>query len=143
MQTEVKERIDYLLSGLEKDSPLPEREFDLIIKDFDFRLPDTYMEVMKEFNGGEGEVGKDSWLLLFPINELQKVNDNYSLLMTDIPDYFLIGKDAADTGYAFHKTYGSFHSFGLISDFETDPIEFLGSNFIAFLEYLYNYRYKE
>jgi hypothetical protein len=98
---------------------------------------------MKDFNGGEGEVGENSWLLLFPINELREVNKDYNFLMDDIPDYFLIGKDAADTGYAFHKTNGTFHSFGLMSNFDTDPIEFLGDDFTAFLEYLYNYRYKE
>ncbi len=62
--------------------------------------------------------------------------------MEDIPDYFLIGKDAADTGYAFHKVQGTFHSFGLMSNFETDFIYFMGHDFYEFLETLYNYRFK-
>lgn len=125
---------------MKKEFSLPKAEFEAILKAFDFKIPQTYRDVMKEVNGYEGEVGDDSWLLLFPINELHEVNDNYSLLMRDIPDYFLIGKDAADTGYAFYKTYGTFHSFGLMSNFETDPIEFLGDDFVEFLKYLHNYR---
>ena len=143
MQRELKTEVENMLSRFEKETPLSEGEFEAVTKSFDFTIPETYLNVMKVSNGGEGEIGDESWLVLFPINELQQVNDNYRLLMTDIPDYFLIGKDAADTGYAFHKTYGTFHSFGLMSNFKTDSIEFLGKDFVAFLEYLYNYRYKE
>jgi len=92
---------------------------------------------MQEFNGGEGEIGENSWLCLFPIEELASINENYKILMLQIPDYFLFGKDAADTGYAFHKNKKSIHAFGLMSNFETDPIEFCGNNFVEFLEYLY------
>ncbi|ANE49958.1 SMI1/KNR4 family protein [Flavisolibacter tropicus] len=143
MQKDLKERVDHLLSGLEKDEPMQELEFEGIIKSFEFRFPDSYIEVMKGFNGGEGEVGEDSWLCFFPITELRQVNIDYELLMSDIPDYFLFGKDAADTGYAFHKINSTFHSFGLMSNFDTDPIAFLGNDFVAFLESLYNYRYEE
>jgi hypothetical protein len=59
---------------------------------------------MREFDGGEGRVGK--W-------------------------------DAADTGYAFHRYNKTVHGFGLMSDFSTDPIEFLGNSFTEFLEYLF------
>jgi hypothetical protein len=142
MQKEIKDKVNYLLSDLEKSEPLPQNEFDTIIERFDFYLPDTYKEIMRGFNGGEGEVGTDSWLCLFAINELEQINENYKLLMEDIPDYVLFGKDAADTGYAFHKANGTFHSFGLMSNFETDPIEFMGNDFIEFVEWLDNYRYK-
>jgi hypothetical protein len=141
LQKNIKDKVNHLLFGLEKREPISEETFNNIVERFDFKLPETYVEVMKEFNGGEGEVGQDSWLLLFSIGELNQVNEDYSLLMSDIPEYFLFGKDAADTGYAFHKTYGTFHSFGLMSNFDTDPIELLGHDFIEFLEYLYNYKF--
>jgi len=104
----------------------------------DFELPQEYVEIMKEFDGGEGEVGDNGWLCLFPIEDLLAINKAYSLLMEQIPKYFLFGKDAADTGYAFHKTNQSIHSFGLMSDFRTDSIEFCGNSFSEFLEYLYS-----
>lgn len=104
----------------------------------DFQLPVDYRELMKEFNGGEGEVGENGWLVLFPIEDLLRTNEDYISLMEQIPEYFLFGKDAADTGYAFNKRDKSFHSFGLMSDFKKDPIEFCGSSMVEFLEYLYN-----
>jgi hypothetical protein len=79
-----------------------------------FVFPKDYVEVIKEFNGGEGEVGERGWLNLFPVDDLNATNKDYDLLMNDIPDYFLFGKDAADTGYAFHKTKHTYHSFGLL-----------------------------
>ena len=103
----------------------------------DFRLPEDYIELMEEFNGGEGEVGESSWLCLFPTEDLLTVNKDYELLLKQIPDFFMFGKDAADTGFAFHKEKGTVHSFGLMSDFETDPIDFCGNSFTEFIEYLY------
>ncbi len=40
------------------------------------KLPEEYVEFMKAHNGGEGDVG-ESWLVLFPIEELQDVNDDF------------------------------------------------------------------
>jgi hypothetical protein len=105
----------------------------------DFELPADYVNVMKEFNGGEGEVGENSWLTIFPIEELILVNNDYKLLMEGVPNLFLFGKDAADSGYAFNKEKKSYHSFGLMSDFKTDSIIFCGNNFSEFIEFLYNY----
>jgi hypothetical protein len=103
---------------------------------FDFTFPADYLEVIGIFNGQAGEVGEDGWLLLFPIEELLSINQDYSLLMEDIPDYFLFGKDAADTGYAFHKTNHTYHGFGLMSNFETDPFDFSVATFLEFIKQL-------
>lgn len=104
----------------------------------DFKLPPDYLAVIKMYNGGEGEVGEESYLNLFSLEELEEVNADYAFLMNDIPDYFLFGKDAADTGYAFHKMNYTYHSFGLMSSFDTDPMVLCGNNFKEFIEYLYN-----
>ena len=103
----------------------------------DFLLPIDYIDVIKKLNGGEGDIGENSWLKLYPIEDLIQVNKDYTLLLEQIPDYFLIGKDAADTGYAFHKHKGTYHSFGLMSNFKTDSINFCGNNFLEFIKYIY------
>ncbi|HLP19471.1 MAG TPA: SMI1/KNR4 family protein [Chitinophagales bacterium] len=119
----------------------PEELIQSVQKQLDFRLPEEYLDAMRANNGREGEVGEDSWIVLFPIEELIEINHDYRLLMEQIPDYFLIGKDSADTGYAFHKHNHTFHAFGLMSDFRTDNIDFSLSSFSAFIEYLYNYKF--
>ncbi len=97
-------------------------------------LPLDYMEILQEFDGGEGEIGENGYLILFSTSEVKSANEDYSLLMEQIPDYVLIGKDAADTGYAIHKGFGTYHSFGLMSDFRTDKIKLCGSSFEEFVQ---------
>ena len=129
-----------LLSHVEKnENGVSDALIDTVHQQLDFKLPSDYIEVMKEFNGGEGEVGENSWLLMYPLEDLVSVNQDYSLLMNKVPNLFLFGKDAADSGYAFDKRKQTYHSFGLMSDFETDPIIFCGNTFYEFIEYLYNY----
>jgi len=115
---------------------------DSLIKDvrdnLNILFPLDYLEVIRKYNGGEGEIGNESYLKLFPFEELIEINNDYLDLMNEIPDYLLFGKNAADTGYAFHKTAHSYHSFGLMSNFQTDPIIFCGNTFLEFVEYLYN-----
>ncbi len=107
-------------------------------KHLDFLLPEDYVDFMCEFNGGEGGIGENGWLCLFPIHELIEINKAYQILMDQIPDYFLIAKDAADTGYALHKRNRTYHSFGLMSNFETDSIDFCGGTFLEFIETIAN-----
>ena len=111
----MEDKLKYYLNNFVKNKKIASEELIKEIERLDFGLPKDYIDLMKEFNGGEGEVGENGWLCLFPINELLIINKNYSLLMQQIPDYFLFGKDAADTGYAFHKRKGTIHSFGLMS----------------------------
>lgn len=128
----------YLSDILFSEQGASEKAIENLLKQIDFQLPKEYIDLMREHNGGEGEMGEYGWLCLFPIEDLPDVNNSYGGLMTYIPDYYLIGKDAADTGFAFHKIYGTFHEFGLMSNFETDPIIYCGKDFSEFLEYLYN-----
>lgn len=133
------DKLKYYLSDLERnDEGVSDEVIANVQKNIDFTLPEDYLDLMRTCNGGEGEVGENSWLCLFPIDELIQTNQNYILLMEKIPDYFLFGKDAADTGFAFRKSDKSIHSFGLMSNFKTDPIKFCGNNFREFIEYLYN-----
>jgi len=133
-----KELEFFLIDILKNDSQFSKDELNKIQKEINFHFPSDYIELMIEYNGGEGGVGENSWLCLFPIEGLLEINADYRLLMERIPDYILFGKDAADTGYAFNKINSSIHSFGLMSDFKTDKIEFCGNTFTEFLKYLYN-----
>lgn len=135
----MNERMRFYLSAFDVNKPgATEQSLTQLEVQENFELPVDFKDLMKEFNGAEGEIGENSWLVLFPIEDLLSANRGYKSLMDQIPDYFLFGKDAADTGYAINKQDKSFHSFGLMSDFNTDPIEFCGSSLNEFLDYLYN-----
>jgi hypothetical protein len=131
-------KLKYYLSDLVSDENPSDELVKEVQSQLDFQLPSDYVEVIKHYNGGEGEIGENSWLCLFGIEELINTNKDYHLLMDDIPEYFLFAKDSADTGFAFHKEKKTIHSFGLMSDFKTDAIKFCGNSFLEFIEYLYN-----
>lgn len=56
-------------------------------------LPDEYIEFMKLHNGGEGDTG-ESWLVLFPVEELEEINNDYEIYEY-IEGCFIIGSDGA------------------------------------------------
>lgn len=129
----------YFLHDFNKnDIGISKEIIDQVQNQLNFELPRDYLDVLKEFNGGEGQIGENSWLLLYALEDLPGINHDYSLLMEQIPDYFLFGKDSADSGFAFHKEKWTYHTFGLMSNFKTDPIDFCGNDFSEFLEFLYN-----
>jgi hypothetical protein len=130
----MKNKLNYLLQNVQKNlDNLSEKNVSLLEDAIGIKLPEDYVNIIKEYNGCEGEIGENGWLLLFPIQELLEINKSYEL-MREIPDYLLFGKDAADTGYAIHKLNKTYHSFGLMSNFKTDPIVFCGNSFVEFLE---------
>lgn len=92
------------MNDIEKNEHRASDELIKTVQDqLDFVQPNDYIDLMKAFDGGEGEIGENSWLCLFPIEELIEINEDYKILMEQIPDYYLFGKDSADTGFAFHK----------------------------------------
>lgn len=54
-------------------------------------LPQNYIDFMTEHNGGEGDIG-ESWLVLYPIEELKAVNDDYNV-PEYLPKHIIIGSN--------------------------------------------------
>jgi hypothetical protein len=134
----MNEKLSNLLLGFYKRLPGVSNSFILEVQErLGFEFPSDYVDVMNEFDGGEGGIGIGT-LILYSIDEMIEANNQYNYLMKHIPDFYLFGQDAADTGFAFHKRNKTAHSFGMLSDFDTDPIIFCGNNFTEFLEHLDN-----
>jgi len=55
------------------------------------RLPEEYIEVLKQFNGGEGDIGEE-YLVLHSAQELQEINDDIEIAQFD-KDIFIIGSN--------------------------------------------------
>jgi hypothetical protein len=135
----MNKKLSFLLSEFAAITPaMSKRVIAEVQKEAGFEFPVDYVEVMREMNGGEGEIGENCWLNLWQIEKLIDINRKYDYLMKGIPDYFLFGKDSADTGYAFHKKEKTINEFGLLSSFPRDRIKMIGYSFAEFLEYLYN-----
>jgi len=137
----MKPRLAFLLDAFYKNTPgVTENEIAAVHEDIGFQLPADYLEVMREFDGGEGKPGGvGRRLILYSLYEAVEANQLMHDLMRQIPDYFLFGRDSSDGGFAFHKQNRTVHEFGLMSNFRTDPIDLVGNSFEEFLEFLYNY----
>lgn len=53
--------------------------------------PRNYIDFMTEHNGGEGDIG-ESWLRLYPMEELKEINDSYNV-PEYLPDHIIIGSN--------------------------------------------------
>lgn len=83
-------------------------------------LPQNYMDFMTEHNGGEGDIG-ESWLVLFPIEELMEINDGYHIPEC-LPDHIIIGSNGGGEFFGINPD-GQY--FIVPSTFEMDEITIL------------------
>jgi hypothetical protein len=129
----------YLVELVKAEIGVPEAELQEVQKKVNFDFPQEYADFLREFNGAEGEVGENSWLVIFRLEQLIPFNKALDLLNEDSPPYFVFGKDAAETDYGFHKIDKTFHSFGAYTDYRDEEVVFCGNSFSEFIEFLYNH----
>lgn len=65
-------------------------------------LPENYLAFMKQHNGGEGETPGGSWLVLFSLEELQGINDDYEI-PEFLPDHIIIGDNGGGEFFGINK----------------------------------------
>ena len=88
---------------------------DVIEKINEVVLPKDYVEFMKKHNGGEGDIG-EAWLVLYPMEELQEVNDDYEIEKY-LPDHIIIGSDGGGELYGI-DTQGNYFNVPVMMDEE-------------------------
>jgi hypothetical protein len=111
--------------------PLPSEDLSIIrevIKELNFNIPQDYIDFLSEVDGGEGAIGRNSYLILWPSRDLLTNNADYNTA-SFANDYFLIGQDAADTAYGIKKSDGMIYEFGFLANLNTDPPKRCGTNF--------------
>jgi hypothetical protein len=63
------------------------------------RLPQGYLQFLSIANGGEGFIGR-SYAILWPVNELPKMNDAYEV-SAYAPGLLIFGSDGGGEAYGF------------------------------------------
>jgi hypothetical protein len=96
---------------------------DEIIRINEVVLPKNYLEFMKKHNGGEGDIG-ENWLVLYSLEELQEVNDDYETKQF-LPGRIIIGSDGGGELYGLDDK-GNYFNVPMIID-END-ITLLGTD---------------
>ncbi len=64
-------------------------------------LPQDYTALLKQFNGGEGMIGPNTYLILFAVNELASLNKAYQV-EDYVPGLLIFGSDGGGEAYAFN-----------------------------------------
>lgn len=91
-------------------------------------LPEDYLAFMKKHNGGEGDIG-GTYLVLFPLEELQTVNDNYATAEV-LDGCVIIGGDGGGELYGVTED-GRYFNVPAIMDKE--DITYLGNTMEEFI----------
>ena len=96
-------------------------------------VPFDYAELVRRYNGVEGFVGPEQYLMLWRAEEVEELNASYGVAQY-LPGIVLIGTDGSDSGFGVDVggTYVSVPLIGM-SPQETKP---LGTSFEDFLDRL-------
>ena len=86
-------------------------------------LPKDYIEFMKKHNGGEGDIG-ETWLVLYPLEELQEINDAYEI-EEFLSGHIIIGSNGGGELYGIDNNGNFFNVPALI---EEDYVTLLGTD---------------
>ena len=89
----------------------------------DVILPLQYINFMKKHNGGEGDIG-ETWLILFRIEDLQEINDDYCI-EEFLPGHIIIGTNGGGELYGI-DIKGNYYNVPEI--FEEEYISVLGND---------------
>jgi len=74
-----------------------------IEKKLNFKFPIQYKEFMLKYDGAEGEIGENSYLVIWPLKEIVSLNEEFEISKY-IPDLICFGSDGGGMGYAFKRT---------------------------------------
>jgi hypothetical protein len=96
-------------------------------------FPESYRTFLRTANGGEGPIGNESYLILWPAEELVQHNEGYKPDSRYAPDLVFIGTDGGNEAFAFHRAEGTFVSAPLIG-MTPEAVNVRGSDFQEFLE---------
>ena len=86
-------------------------------------LPKQYVSFMKKHNGGRGDIG-ETWLELYPLEELQEINDDYRI-EDFLPDHIIIGSNGNGELYGIDN---SGHYFNVPIMIDEEDVTVLGND---------------
>jgi len=71
-------------------------------KELGYALPDDYRQFLRQKNGGEGFIGPNSYLILWPLEQLVSLNLAYEAARY-APGFLLFGSNGGGEAYAFNS----------------------------------------
>lgn len=113
-----------------------------VLRDIESKLgvsfPAQFADFLLKSNGVEGSIGNNSYLVLWPIEEMISLNDAYAV-NEFAPGLLLIGSDGGGVAYAFDTRVETMPIVAVpFVGMDLNEAVLCGRTFVEFLEYLYN-----
>lgn len=89
-----------MVNSMELNKPADETKITEVENQIGVQLPIQYKQFMLYSNGAEGELGENSYLVIWPIEEIISLNEAYSVNQYT-PGILYFGSDGGDIAYAF------------------------------------------
>jgi|SRR5215472_16113009 len=101
-----------------------------------FHLPQDYVEFLQRTNGGEGLIGQNAYVILWPVEDLLEMNRAYQV-NEYAPGLFIFGSDGGGEAFAFDRRSEKMPVVSVpFVGMDPSLIQPLGSGFQLFLEEL-------
>jgi hypothetical protein len=120
------ERIERILNKLSKQPGTHDSPRDIKLGD--------YAHFLQRFDGAEGFINPDHYLLLWGAKQISELNKAYSVLQF-LPEGVLIGTDGDDAGFGISPTTGRYFSVPLVG-MSPKAVRDMGASFEEFMERL-------
>lgn len=133
MNNEIKkylERVDLNESTTDKKIMETEKNLKII-------FPSDFKEFIRTYNGLEGEIGNNSYLVMWSLEDMIKLNEAYAI-NEFAPGLLLFGSDGGDTAYGYDYRNNKYNIIQIpFIGLELNELEFCASTLLSFFKHLY------
>ncbi|GAB4191303.1 MAG: hypothetical protein Fur006_34300 [Coleofasciculaceae cyanobacterium] len=123
---------------LNKNQGASENALNQFMMSSGIKLPEQYLEFMRISNGTEGFIGENSYLILWPIEQIGELNEAYAVAEF-APGLLVFGSNGGDIAYAFDTRSEKMQIVEVpFIGMNLDNVKLCGTTFNSFLDYLYS-----
>jgi len=128
----MKENIDNLISRLNRNDAPTERDYTNFLQKIDFVIDSGFKDFIRSYDGAEGEINGEDFIILWNIEDLLALNPYYKGI-DECKNLFFFGTDGSNLGFAFDKKTGFVVSIDFLEIAQKEPNK-MASSFGEFLE---------
>ncbi|MCZ8347457.1 MAG: SMI1/KNR4 family protein [Leptospiraceae bacterium] len=129
----MKNNFDKLLSNFNTNSSISLEKLNNAIS---INLPSDYIQFMIQYNGGEGFIGLESYLILWKIDEIISLNEAYEV-SEYAPGLILFGSNGGGEAFAFDTRFDKYSIVSIpFVGMDNSLAKIVATNFTDFLKVL-------
>lgn len=134
----MNERINKYLTNIKLNESTTKEIVEQTERTLNVKFPFDYKQFIEVFNGAEGEIGENSYIVFWSVEDLIELNEAYEV-KEFAPGLILIGSNGGDTAYAFDMRFESKPIVEVpFIGMDLDEVKLCANTFEDFLSYLYN-----